>query len=111
MQRKSLIRLLNSLELNKHNIYKHNISPISIILRELNQGVEFELKMTTIKKQDFIQLEYTGKLKQDDVIFDTTNEETAKSEGIHNPSMPYGQYIVCLGRRPNTRRPRGTIRG
>ena len=32
----------------------------------------------TIKTNDFITVEYTGKLKETGEVFDTTNEETAK---------------------------------
>ena len=34
--------------------------------------------MDTIKKHDFVEIEYTGKIKEDNVIFDTTYEKVAK---------------------------------
>ncbi|MBS3158251.1 peptidylprolyl isomerase [Candidatus Woesearchaeota archaeon] len=53
--------------------------------------------MTQLKQNDFVQLEFTAKLKENNTIFDTSNEKTAKSSGIYNPNMPYGDYIICLG--------------
>jgi FKBP-type peptidyl-prolyl cis-trans isomerase 2 len=53
--------------------------------------------MTTIKKNDFVEVEYTGKLKEDNFVFDTTSEKTAKENGIHNPRSHYGPTVVCIG--------------
>ncbi|MBW3015277.1 peptidylprolyl isomerase [Candidatus Woesearchaeota archaeon] len=53
--------------------------------------------MTTIKKSDFIEVEYTGMLKDGAVVFDTTDEKLAKEKGVHNPSMEYGPIVICLG--------------
>lgn len=50
-----------------------------------------------LKQNDFVQLEFTAKLKENNAIFDTSSEKTAKSSGIYNPSMPYGDYIICIG--------------
>ena len=50
-----------------------------------------------IKKGDFIEIEYTGRLKEDNKIFDTTNEQVAKDNEVHNPNAEYGPVIVCLG--------------
>lgn len=49
----------------------------------------------TIKKGDFIEASYTGKV--DEQIFDTTNEAQAKELGVHNPQMPCGSVKVCVG--------------
>jgi len=49
-----------------------------------------------IKKHDFIEIEYTGKLK-DGPIFDTTDEKTAKDNNIHDPKMVYKPGKVCIG--------------
>ncbi len=51
----------------------------------------------TLKEKDFIEVEYTGRLKGDDLVFDTTDEKTAKDAGIHSPQTTYGPVIVCLG--------------
>jgi FKBP-type peptidyl-prolyl cis-trans isomerase 2 len=48
-----------------------------------------------IKKGDFIEIQYTGKVEGN--VFDTTDEKTAKELGIHNPTFPYGHIVVCVG--------------
>ncbi|MFH0876576.1 MAG: FKBP-type peptidyl-prolyl cis-trans isomerase [archaeon] len=50
-----------------------------------------------IKKGDFIELEYTGYVKDNNYVFDTTNETVAKDNGIHTEKMTYGPVVVCLG--------------
>ncbi len=50
-----------------------------------------------IKKKDFIELEYTGKLKDENIIFDTTDEKIAKDSEIHNPKALYGPVVICVG--------------
>lgn len=50
-----------------------------------------------IKKGDFVELEYTGMLKNEQMIFDTTNADTAKKVGIFNEQKEYGPIIVCVG--------------
>jgi FKBP-type peptidyl-prolyl cis-trans isomerase 2 len=49
-----------------------------------------------LNKNDFVEIEYTGWTKQDNIIFDTTDEKTAKAEGIHNPQVRYGPVVICL---------------
>jgi len=51
----------------------------------------------TIKKGDFVEIEYTGTLKDGNIVFDTTDEKIAKDNGIYNASMTYGPTIVCIG--------------
>ncbi|MBI4149805.1 peptidylprolyl isomerase [Candidatus Woesearchaeota archaeon] len=53
--------------------------------------------MTTVKKGDFVELEYTGMLKEAKVVFDTTRVEVAKKTGIHNPKSDYGPITICVG--------------
>lgn len=50
-----------------------------------------------IKKDDFAEIEYTGRLKENNEVFDTTNEQTAKDEEIYNPNVTYGPVIICVG--------------
>lgn len=50
-----------------------------------------------LKKNDFIELEYTARLKDDNSVFDTTSEETAKKEGIYEKEHKFGPVIICLG--------------
>jgi FKBP-type peptidyl-prolyl cis-trans isomerase SlyD len=52
-----------------------------------------------IKKDDFIEIEYTGMTQEDNFIFDTTDEKTAKDNMLHNPQIKYGSLIICVGER------------
>jgi len=51
----------------------------------------------TVKKGDFIEIEYTGRTKEDNHVFDTTSELTAKANTIHSPKTKYGPIIICIG--------------
>lgn len=50
-----------------------------------------------IKKNDFIEIEYTGKLKDDGAVFDTTDEKIAKENHLYREDVEYGPIIVCVG--------------
>jgi len=50
-----------------------------------------------IKKGDFVEIEYTGTIKDSNIIFDTTNEDIAKKEGFFSEKHRYGPVIVCIG--------------
>lgn len=50
-----------------------------------------------IKRKDFVEIEYEGRLKEDNTIFDTTDEKTAKEKDIHSPNMIYGPLTLCVG--------------
>src|SRR3989338_4513746 len=50
-----------------------------------------------IKKNDFIEVSYTGKTKEENFVFDTTEETVAKEAGIYNPEGKYGTLIICVG--------------
>lgn len=51
----------------------------------------------TIKQNDFIEIEYTGKIKEGNLVFDTTNETVAKENNIHQEGMKYGSVVICVG--------------
>lgn len=53
--------------------------------------------MAKIKKGDFIEIEYKGKIKGSDIVFDLTNEEEAKKLKIYNSKVKYGPIIICIG--------------
>jgi len=53
--------------------------------------------MAKISKGDFVEVEYTGKLKEGDIVFDTTDEKTAKEHELYNENVNYGPVVVCLG--------------
>ncbi|MCK9581400.1 MAG: peptidylprolyl isomerase [Methanoregula sp.] len=50
-----------------------------------------------INEGDFIKLSYTGKVG--DNVFDTTNEDEAKTAGIHSPNAVYGPVTICIGQK------------
>ncbi len=50
-----------------------------------------------IKKGDFVEIEYTGMLKEDNFVFDTTSKEKAAETGIANQNMKYGAITICIG--------------
>ncbi len=49
----------------------------------------------TIQKRDFIRVSYTG--KNDDRVFDTTDEEVAKDNDIYNEKGKYGGDVIIVG--------------
>jgi FKBP-type peptidyl-prolyl cis-trans isomerase SlyD len=53
--------------------------------------------MVNVKKGDFIELDYTAKIKTKDLVFDTTLEADAKKHGIHNDKILYKSLIVKVG--------------
>lgn len=53
--------------------------------------------MAKAKKGDFIEVEYTGTLKDNNTVFDTTNVEVAKANNFYENKTEYGPAIVCLG--------------
>ena len=51
--------------------------------------------MEIVKKRDFIEIEYTGKIKEDNIVFDTTDEKVAKENNLHGHD--FGPAIICVG--------------
>ncbi|MFP4117328.1 MAG: peptidylprolyl isomerase [Candidatus Woesearchaeota archaeon] len=54
--------------------------------------------MEKVKEGDFVKLEYTGSVKTDGYIFDTTSKDVAKENDIFNAQATYGPVTVCLGK-------------
>ena len=50
-----------------------------------------------IKKGDFIELDYVGRLKEEGKIFDLTSEAVARKEGLYHDHQQYGPQIICVG--------------
>jgi len=50
-----------------------------------------------IQEKDFIELEYTGKLKEENIIFDTTDEKTAKDNDLYQENAEYAPIVICVG--------------
>jgi FKBP-type peptidyl-prolyl cis-trans isomerase 2 len=53
--------------------------------------------MNKIKKGDFVEIDYTGKLKEGNIIFDTTDEKIAKYNNIYQENYDYKPRIICVG--------------
>ena len=52
-----------------------------------------------LKEKDFIELDYTGRIKETNQVFDTTEESIAKKENVYNPNASYGPKVICLGQK------------
>lgn len=50
-----------------------------------------------LKKNDFIEIEFTGKEKDSGMIFDTTDKNVAMSAGIFSSKADYGPVTICVG--------------
>jgi FKBP-type peptidyl-prolyl cis-trans isomerase 2 len=50
-----------------------------------------------MKEGEFVELEYVGRVKLTNEIFDLTSEDLAKKEGIFNPKHTYGPALVVIG--------------
>ncbi len=53
--------------------------------------------MVLTKEKDFIEIDYTGRIKSTNQIFDVTSAELAKSEGLYKEDHHFGSRIICLG--------------
>ncbi len=53
--------------------------------------------MDKIKKQDFVEITYTGRLKEENLVFDTTDEKTAKDNNIYDSKQSYVPVAICIG--------------
>ena len=50
-----------------------------------------------LKKGDFIEIDYVGKIREEDKIFDLTDEKLARENKIYNEDHKYKPVIICLG--------------
>lgn len=53
-----------------------------------------------MEKNSFIKIDYVGRIKANNRIFDLTNEEIAKKEGIYDKNVKYGPKTIILGYTP-----------
>ena len=51
-----------------------------------------------LKKHDFAEIDYTGKL-EDGTVFDTTVEEAAKKASLQTENRKFSPVIICVGER------------
>src|SRR3989344_3820250 len=54
--------------------------------------------MTTVKKHDFVELEYTGRILETKEVFDTTNADVAKASVMFDPEGKYAPTVICVGK-------------
>lgn len=52
--------------------------------------------MAKISKKDFIEIEYTGRIKDSNEVFDTTDGKVAKENALE-AHAEFGPVIVCVG--------------
>lgn len=52
-----------------------------------------------IKEGDFVELDYTGKIVGDNVVFDTTFEADAKKNNLYDAKTKYEPVRICIGKR------------
>ncbi len=50
-----------------------------------------------VKEGDFIRLEYTGKVQETGIVFDTTDENVAEEAGIKLDNKSYGAIPIVVG--------------
>ncbi|MEM5824563.1 MAG: FKBP-type peptidyl-prolyl cis-trans isomerase, partial [Candidatus Aenigmatarchaeota archaeon] len=50
-----------------------------------------------MKKGDVVYIDYVGRIKDTNEIFDLTIEEIAKKEGIYNPNYTYKPIPIVVG--------------
>jgi len=50
-----------------------------------------------IKKRDFIELDFIGRVKENNQIFDLTEEKVAKENDLYNEKQKYGPLKICVG--------------
>ncbi|MEK6949258.1 MAG: peptidylprolyl isomerase [Nanoarchaeota archaeon] len=53
-------------------------------------------KMERVSKKDFVEIEYTGRIKENNEVFDTTDEKVAKENALE-AHTEFGPVIVCVG--------------
>jgi FKBP-type peptidyl-prolyl cis-trans isomerase 2 len=46
---------------------------------------------------DFVEIDYVGRVKLTQEIFDLTSEETARREKVYSPNSPYGPALIVIG--------------
>ncbi|MBI2144492.1 peptidylprolyl isomerase [Candidatus Woesearchaeota archaeon] len=52
-----------------------------------------------INENDFVELDYTGKVADSGEVFDTTSAEVAKEKGVFDEHAAYRPAVVCVGKR------------
>jgi len=50
-----------------------------------------------IKKGDFIEIDFVGRIKGINQIFDLTKEDIAKKNNLYSPKIKYEPIVICVG--------------
>ena len=50
-----------------------------------------------MNRGNFIELDFIGRIKVSNEIFDLTSEEEARKNNIYNENYKYGSVIICIG--------------
>lgn len=53
--------------------------------------------MPTVKKHDFVEIDYTGTIREDGSIFDTTEEKVAREKEAYDKNSRYHPAVICVG--------------
>lgn len=53
--------------------------------------------MIRVKKGDFVEIEYVGRVASDGSIFDLTDEKLARESKLYNQNVRYGPVVICVG--------------
>lgn len=51
-----------------------------------------------VKKNDFIEISYTGIIKDENKVFDTTDEKVAKENNLSDSNIAYKPLVVVVGK-------------
>ena len=78
-----MISMVNSADstINAHNLPADNSARI----------------ISMVKKGDFAEIVYTGRIKETGKVFDTNDRETAKKEGFFSEKANYHPIVICIG--------------
>jgi len=50
-----------------------------------------------VKKHDFVEIEYTGSIKEGNAVFDTTDEKVARENDVYSKGAEYSPVVICVG--------------
>lgn len=64
---------------------------------QLGRFLKIAHKSERMKDGDFVEIEFTGRVKDTDEVFDTTSEEIAKLAGTYNQKTNYGPIPIIIG--------------
>ena len=55
--------------------------------------------MTKTKVNDFVEIDYIGKIKETNEVFDLTDLEQARQKNMYNPKATYGPRTIQIGKK------------